>query len=264
MTHNETTHIDGADAGRPVVDDPTPTRALGQLPLQGEAPPPPLKPLRRRKLPIATIALAVAAAAGIGFYSGVRVEKGQLKTTGNSGSAAAALGFAGFGNARAGSRTTGGTTPNGAANPTSGTAGRAGAGTGGAGAGGAGGNSGAGGSGATAADGGAANLIGTVAVVDGTTLYITETNGDTVKVTTSDGTTVTKTATGAVKDLAPGESVVIRGVQSSQGVYAAQTVTQGSSAGAAGFGGGGFGGGGFGGARENRSGAGATTAPTGG
>jgi hypothetical protein len=70
-----------------------------------------------------------------------------------------------------------------------------------------------------------------------------------VKVTTNTGTTVTKTDTGTVSDLAPGETVVIRGVQSSAGVYAAQTVSEGAAAAAGGFGG-----------RGTR--AGATTAPT--
>ena len=83
---------------------------------------------------------------------------------------------------------------------------------------------------------GAANIIGTVTVIDGTTLYVTDSSGNVVKVTTNTGTTVSKTDTGTVSELAPGESVVIRGVQSSAGVYAAQTVSEGA---AATFGGGG-------------------------
>jgi len=239
MTHNETTDVHGgAEAGPPVLDEATATRSLGQLPMQSEAPPPPLKPLRRRKLPIATIALAIAAAGGVGFYSGVRVEKGQLKTTANTGSTAAAFGFGGLTNARTGARANAGTSPSPAANATPGAT-RNGT--------------------TPTANGGTANLVGTVTVVDGNTLYITEANGDTVKVTTSDGTTVTKTVSGTVKDLAPGESVIIRGVQSSEGVYAAQTVTQASSvAGLFGGSGGGFGGGS---GRANRSSAAATTAP---
>src|SRR5581483_9925737 len=76
---------------------------------------------------------------------------------------------------------------------------------------------------AGAAGSGAANIIGTVAFVQGTTLYVTDTNGDTVKVTTTGSTTISKTVTGAVKDLTPGSTVVVRGVQSSDGVYAAQS-----------------------------------------
>ena len=44
--------------------------------------------------------------------------------------------------------------------------------------------------------GGAANILGTVTVVDGSTLYVTDSSGNTVKVTTTTGTTVTKTVTG--------------------------------------------------------------------
>jgi hypothetical protein len=77
-----------------------------------------------------------------------------------------------------------------------------------------------------------------VTTIDGTTLYVTDASGNVVKVTTNTGTTVSKTDTGKVSDLAPGESVVIRGVQSSAGVYAAQTVTEGAAAAASGaFGG---------------------------
>ena len=72
-------------------------------------------------------------------------------------------------------------------------------------------------------------------VIDGTTLYVTDSSGNVVKVTTNTGTTVSKTDTGTVSELAPGESVVIRGVQSSAGVYAAQSVSEGA---AAAFGGG--------------------------
>lgn len=185
-----------------------------------EEPPPPAMRLRRRKLPVLTLCLALAAAAGAGFFAGVRVEKAQLKPTSSGNNAAASLAAelrqgagantatTGAGNARS---ISGGATPA----PTSGTAGTS----------------------------GVANIVGTVTVVQGNTLYITEASGDTVKVTTSDGTTVTKNVTGAVKDLSPGETVVVRGVQSSEGVYAAQSVTQGS-AGAGGFGG--FGGRNFG------------------
>jgi hypothetical protein len=79
-------------------------------------------------------------------------------------------------------------------------------------------------------------------VVDGTTLYVTDATGNTVKVTTNTGTTVTKTVTGTVKDLSPGQNVVIRGVQSSVGVYAAQSVAQAAANGGGAFGAGGTGG----------------------
>lgn len=195
------------------------------LPLQAdEPPPPPLRATRRRKLPIATLVLGLAAAGGLGFFAGVRVEKAQVTPTASgSGTPASSLAaaFANAANRGAGGAPPSGT-PGAGANPSA--------------------NSTAG----PAATGGAANIIGTVTVVQGGTLYVTETNGDTVKVTTSDGTTVTKTVTGAVKDLTPGESVVVRGVESADGVYAAQSVTQataGNFAGGFGRGGAGRGGG---------------------
>jgi hypothetical protein len=217
MTHND------ADASLADHD----TGSLGHVPAQSdEPPPPPVRRGRRRKLPIATLVLALLAAGGVGFYSGVRVEKGQLKTSSGTGSAATGFGFGNAASNRSGARSTPGPAASGAP------------------------GSGAPGGGTI----GSANIVGTVTVVSGSTLYVTEANGDTVKVTTTDGTTVTRTVTGAVKDLAPGESVVIRGVQSSEGVYAAQSVTQGSAGIGAAFGGGNFGG------RGSRSGA--TTNPT--
>jgi hypothetical protein len=204
--------------------------------LDDEEPPPPVR-LRRRKLPAITLALGLAATLGAGFYGGVRVEKAQL-TSGSASSSSsdtAAARFAALAAAN-GSAGAGRGAATGTPTPTPGAGGQTGGQT-----------------------GGAANIVGTVAVVDGTTLYVTDANGDTVKVTTSSGTTVTKTTTGTVKDIAPGQTVVVRGVQSSDGVYAAQSVTQG---GAGGFGGGGFGGFGGRGGRTGTSGANATQAPT--
>ena len=175
--------------------------------LAEEPPPPPIR-LRRRKLPVLTLCLALAAAAGAGFFAGVRVEKAQVKPTSSAANTAASLAAA----LRQGSGANTSSTSAGNARNTGGSATAAPT--------------------AGAADtSGVANIVGTVAVVQGDTLYVTEASGDTVKVTTSDGTTVTKTVTGAVKDLAPGEAVVVRGVQSGEGVYAAQSVTQGTAGG---------------------------------
>jgi hypothetical protein len=228
MTHHDIEHT--------VADDAQPTQTIGHLPTPAEEPPPPPLRPRRRKLPIATLVLSLAAAAGVGFFAGVRVEKANVTPTANSTSRTAAnLAALGFGNAA-----------NSGGNSAANSGGKAAGATPSPGATG------------NASTTGAANIVGTIAVVQGDTLYVTEANGDTVKVTTSDGTTVTKTATAAVKDLAPGESVVIRGVQSADGVYAAQSVTQGSAL-AGGFGG--FGGSRSGNGRGARDG-GATAAPT--
>ncbi|HTC69823.1 MAG TPA: hypothetical protein VK662_09670 [Acidothermaceae bacterium] len=202
-----------------------------------EPPPPPLARVGRRKLPLATLVLALLAFGAAGFFVGVKVEKSKLPVSNTAATRAAAFGAGATGTGAAAARASGA-----AGAGATGAAGTGAAGTGAAGTGAAG----------TGAVGGAANIVGTVTVVDGTTLYVTDATGDTVKVTTNTGTTVTKTDTGTVSSLAPGETVVIRGVQSSAGVYAAQTVSEGSAASA--FTGGGFGG------RGTR--AGATAAPT--
>ncbi len=161
----------------------------------------------RRKLPWLTLLLAAGVVATGAFAGGALVEKHHLQ-----GSPTAGRGFS-F--------------------PTAG-GGRAG-GFGGFG-------SGAGG--ATGGSGGSGVTVGTVKLVDGDTIYLTDAQGDTVKVTTGGSTKVTESKTGKVSDLKPGQSVTVLGTKGSDGDVAATTVTQGG-----GFGGfGGFGGRGAGGA----------------
>jgi hypothetical protein len=96
------------------------------------------------------------------------------------------------------------------------------------------------GGGAGGAGGGA--TVGTVTMIKGTTLYVTDQSGNTVKVTSSPSSSVTKTVTTTVKGVNPGDTVVVRGTTQKNGSIAAQSITLGG----AGFGGGGFGGGGGG------------------
>ncbi|MEE4546660.1 hypothetical protein V2S66_32435 [Streptomyces sp. V4-01] len=187
----------------------------------------------RRRLPWLTLALSACIVAAAAFAGGALVEKSHLRSTpGGTGRAGTFAGGAGG----AGGRTFGGF-------GAGGTRTGAGAGTGtgagtGAAAGGAAGSGGAGGSGVT---------IGTVKLVDGDTLYVTDASGAIVKVTTGSSTKVTEAKAGKVADLQPGQSVTIRGSQSASGDIAATTVTEGAAAGGfAGFGG--FGGGAAGGA----------------
>ncbi|MEV5276920.1 hypothetical protein ACFYMW_19250 [Streptomyces sp. NPDC006692] len=93
-----------------------------------------------------------------------------------------------------------------------------------------------GGQGGSGNPGAAAGLtIGTVKLVDGSTIYVTDTQGNVVKVTTAGSTQVTEAKNGKVSDLQPGQTVTVRGSQNASGDVAATTVTQG---GASGFGGG--------------------------
>ncbi len=92
-------------------------------------------------------------------------------------------------------------------------------------------------------------------MIKGSTLYVTDSSGNTVKVTMSPASTVTKTVSSNAKGILPGDTVVVRGTQQKNGSIAAQTISVGSAGAASAFGGGGsssggatgFGGGGSGG-----------------
>ncbi|HTA34450.1 MAG TPA: hypothetical protein VK721_13610 [Solirubrobacteraceae bacterium] len=163
-----------------------------------------LPPRPRRRLlgtganPIFLALLGVLAIA-CGFIGGVLVEKGQTP----SGSAAGATaGLAGrFAALRGG---------------TSGTTARSGA------AGAAGGSFGAGAGRPTS---------GTVAYLAGSTLYVTDAEGNTVKVKTSAGTNVTKSVKGSVPGIHPGETVTIIGAAAANGTVNAESISVGTSGG---------------------------------
>ncbi|MFC1410582.1 hypothetical protein ACEZCY_15095 [Streptacidiphilus sp. N1-12] len=158
----------------------------------------------RRKLPWLTLGLAGGLIAALAFAGGALVEKNNQKSGGGNNAAAA---FAGFNRGGAAAGRTGGT-------------------------GAAGGTAGGGG----AAGGGA--TTGTVKLVDGSTVYLTDSSGNVVKVTTGKSTKVSVTKDGKLADLQPGQSVTVRGTTDSSGNLAATTVTEGASP----FGAGGFGG----------------------
>jgi hypothetical protein len=83
---------------------------------------------------------------------------------------------------------------------------------------------------------------GTVAYLDGSTLYVTNAEGNTVKVKTSAATSVTKTVKASVKGIHPGETVTITGDTGSSGTVSAESISVGAGGGgalAALFGGGG-------------------------
>ncbi|MFE7594402.1 DUF5666 domain-containing protein [Kitasatospora sp. NPDC057512] len=92
---------------------------------------------------------------------------------------------------------------------------------------------------------------GTVKAVDGNTVYLTDTNGNTIKVTTGDATKVQLNKEGKVGDLQPGQSVTVVGTPDANGGYTASQLVEGA-VGGGGFGG--FGGGAGGGAPRNPSG----------
>jgi hypothetical protein len=166
--------------------------------------------------PIALALLGVLLIA-CGFIGGVLVEKGETSSSGSSSAAAGASGLAARFRALRGAATGTGTSSTG--------------------------SSSAGGS-SSFGSGFARPTAGTVAYLAGSTLYVTNAEGNTVKVTTSAGTSVTKTVKSDVGAIHPGETVTVTGAAGSNGAVSAEAISIGASGGlAALFGGGGGGGG---------------------
>ncbi|WP_052397948.1 hypothetical protein [Streptomyces sp. NRRL F-5123] len=171
----------------------------------------------RRALPWLTLTLSACIVAAGAFIGGVYVEK-------HHGNNAASNPFAALANARGNGQGAAGGTGTGSGRGFGGTGTGTGRGFGGTGAG-----------TGTAAGGGL--TVGTVKLVDGDTIYVTDAQGNTVKVTTSTSTKVTESKDGKVSDLKAGQTVTIRGTTGSSGDVTATTVTQGETA-PTGFGGG--------------------------
>jgi hypothetical protein len=144
---------------------------------------------RQRKLPAVTAALVLAAMLALGVIGGIEGEKHWGASTSVTGGSAA-TGFRGF-------------------------AGRA-AGAGGLGRGGL-------------AGGAAAGPSGTVTLIKGTTLYVTDATGNTVLVKTTAGSSVQKTTTGALGSVHPGDAVTVTGTQNGDGSYTARQITIGGT-----------------------------------
>lgn len=89
------------------------------------------------------------------------------------------------------------------------------------------------GSAASLFSGGAGATVGQVAYVSGHTLYVTNAEGNTVKVKTSVGATVSKTVKASVKDIHPGETVIVTGSAGANGAVSAESIRV-SEAGASG------------------------------
>lgn len=146
----------------------------------------------RAKLPSLTLVLAAVVVASAGFLGGIAVGKHY----GSSGSGSAASEFSRF-----------------AARATAGAGSGSGTGLGGLGGGGGG-----------FAAGNA--TTGTIKLIDGSTVYVQTLEGDIVQVSTSAGTKVTVSSTVPVKDLKPGETVIVEGSKNSSGGVTATSISQ--------------------------------------
>ncbi len=204
---------------QPTINDPAAQEpaAIAYEPVDGEErdewldEPDELPPRPRRRLlgvggnPIPLALLGVLLIAG-GFIAGVQVQKGEETSSASSGGATASLA------SRFAALRGGGTTGTGASSSKAST----GAPTGGF-----------AGSGTSFTR----PTAGTVAYLAGSTLYVTNSEGNTVKVTTSAGTSVTKTVKSTVKGVHPGETVTVTGATSAKGTVSADSISVGSSGG---------------------------------
>jgi Domain of unknown function (DUF5666) len=190
---------------------------------------------RRRLLTRWSAVLLAAMTCAIGFYVGVRVEKGHIASTPSTAGATGASGFAAALSGRTGGSAASGSAAGGSAAGGSAAGGSAAGGSaaggsaaGGSAAGGAsstGGASAAGASGFAARFGGGGNAtFGTVASVDGKTLTLTEASGDTVKVKLTSATKISKTESAKRSQIHPGDTITVSGVTSKQGTVSAATV----------------------------------------
>jgi hypothetical protein len=194
-----------------VPDTMTDPLALLSLPATADDLSPVLARRPRAKLPSLTLTLCVAVIAAAGFFGGAEVGKHD----GGSGSSGLAA-FRGAAASAAAGRTGTGRTGTGFTGFGAGGTGAGGAGAGGAAAGGA--------------------TVGTIKLVDGNTVYVETEAGSIVQVAVSAGTKITVSSSGTVKDLQPGQTVIVAGAKSASGGVNATTISQ--SSGTGGFGGG--------------------------
>jgi hypothetical protein len=86
---------------------------------------------------------------------------------------------------------------------------------------------------------GGGGTFGTVKLVDGNIVYVQTASGGIVQVFTSPATKVTISSSAPVKDLLPGETVIVVGTTKANGSIAATSISQSSLGGGGGGGGGG-------------------------
>jgi hypothetical protein len=179
-----------------------------------------LPPRRRRGLAPLTAILGVCLVAALAFFGGVEAQKhegGSGNPSANGARAGQLASLAGNGSATGGFRAR----RNGGGFGASAGA-RAGQGAGG----GFGGGGGAGGFGGGGFAGGAGGGVtsGTVKLIKGTSLYVTDTSGNTVKVALTGSSAVTKTETTTIAGIHPGDTVLAIGTAGKNGIVAAKQV----------------------------------------
>lgn len=159
---------------------------------------------RRKRLPKTTVALVGIAVATVAFIGGIEIQKHFGKgATSSSGIPSFARNFAGgnFPGASGTSSSNSGTAPPSFGGTSSG--------------------------GISGFGGGATS--GTVTLIKGSTLYVTTASGNTVQINTSAASRVTKSVSGTVKSIHPGDTVTVIGSQGKTGSVTARQITIGGN-----------------------------------
>jgi len=76
-----------------------------------------------------------------------------------------------------------------------------------------------------AGGGGGGGTVGTVTLVNGNEVYVTDTTGNVVKVVTNAASQLTQTDRATIKDITPGETVIVRGTTATDGTVTATALT---------------------------------------
>ena len=143
---------------------------------------------RRRRAPRLTVALVLAVVAAAAFVGGAEAQKhlgSSSSSSGGGGAAAARSAFASRFGGSGGFRF--------------------------------------GGAGGTAFPGGGGAMTGTVTLIKGSNLYVTDSSGNTVIVHAS-AARVTQTSTSSLRSIRPGDSVTVVGTQGTGGSYTARSI----------------------------------------
>jgi hypothetical protein len=169
---------------------------------------------RRQFLNRRSAALAALVTCAVGFYAGVRVEKGQLSSSSTGLRLPASAGAGATRASGSGTRAAGGGVRTGGFPGFNG-----------------------------GAPGGSAS-VGTVSSVNGKTLVLTETSGNTVRVRLTSSTKISKSQSVSRKAVRPGDAIVVQGAANEQGTTVAASLTDTGASGASGSSAGGSGSGG--------------------
>jgi hypothetical protein len=180
----------------PPVNEPTPSEHIPPVPPHDDGDEPDFTPRPRKRARPLSYVLAGLALMALGTVTGIVIQKHEGRATTSTTSAT--------GRSFSGARGTGGTSN--------------------------------GGTGSVAGGGSGGGTVGTVTLVDGNNVYVTDATGNVVKVMTNAASQLTKTDPATIKDVRPGETVIVRGTSATDGSVTATSLTASPAGSTGGFG----------------------------